>query len=150
MSSLASFQILSLELRTVNSLSAISFQMVSKPHEACPSQDTILSVRNGKINSRSLIPKSDKYFISIAKISCIGGRRKRQGRNCVYFCHSCVSCLFITGSILLFFTINLRMLLGMQQRLQNKRDGSESLTRHFLSEFLLAYLGLFLNNLVTH
>lgn len=32
--------------------------------------------------------------------------------------------------------------------LKNKKNGSESHMRHFLSEILLVYLGWFLNNLV--
>ena len=105
-------------------------------------KNTISFIRNGKINTRSLIPKSDKYFISIAK-RLDKGRKKRKRRNSIYFCHSCVSPFLITGSVLLLFIINLRMLAGMQQMLKNKRDGSESHMRHFLSEFLLVYLGFF-------
>lgn len=120
----------------------------SKPHDECPfKKKVILFIRNGKMNSSNLIPKSDKYFISIAKSQYWEGRRRRK-KKIMFIFIILIRSLLITESILLLIIISLRMLFGMQQMFNKKKDGSESHLRHFLSEFLLVYLGLFLHNLV--
>lgn len=77
------------------------------------------------MNSSNLIPKSDKYFISIAKSQFWEGRGRRK-KEIMFIFITLIRSLLITESILLLLIISLRMLLGMQQMFNKKRMGQKA------------------------
>lgn len=76
------------------------------------------------MNRSNLIPKSDKYFISIAKIQHWKGRGRKK--EIMFIFVTFIRSLLITESILLLLIISLRMLLGMQQMFNKKRMGQKA------------------------